>query len=99
DNSQLLPSAEKFPGLVKCCRHFVAAHEQRSCFPLDSIRNEDGRYPGFAREVVYPGVHSDVGGGYTKNEQGKARNGTHELLSQIVLHDLYAEAFAAGAPL
>ncbi|KEX93782.1 hypothetical protein HA62_11390 [Pseudomonas putida] len=49
--------------------------------------------------MVYPGVHSDVGGGYPKNDQGKARGGTSELVSQIVLHDLYAEAFAAGAPL
>jgi len=99
DDSQLLPSAEKYPDLVKCCRHFVAAHEQRSCFPLDSIRNEEGLYPTTAQEVVYPGVHSDVGGGYQQKDQGKARNGTHELLSQITLHDLYAEAFAAGAPL
>lgn len=42
DDSQLLPDAQRFPKLVKCCRHFVAGFEQRSCFPLDSIRNEDG---------------------------------------------------------
>ena len=99
DDSQLLPDAKKYPGFVKCCRHFVAAFEQRSCFPLDSIRNEDGQYPPNTCEVVYPGVHSDVGGGYPQNDQGKARGGTDELVSQIVLHDLYAEAFAAGAPL
>ncbi|HEF4762992.1 TPA: DUF2235 domain-containing protein [Pseudomonas putida] len=99
DDSQLLPDAAKFPKFVKCCRHFVAAFEQRSCFPLDSIRNEDGQYPLNAYEVVYPGVHSDVGGGYPQNDQGKARGGTNELVSQIVLHDMYAEAFAAGAPL
>ena len=99
DDSQLLPDAENFPNFVKCCRHFVAAFEQRSCFPLDSIRNEDGQYPPNTYEVVYPGVHSDVGGGYPQNDQGKARGGTNELVSQIVLHDMYAEAFAAGAPL
>jgi len=99
DDSQLLPEAKTYPGFVKCCRHFVASFEQRACFPLDSIRNEDGQYPANAWEVVYPGVHSDVGGGYPRNDQGKARGGTNELLSQIVLHDLYAEAFAAGAPL
>ncbi|MFS2200609.1 DUF2235 domain-containing protein [Pseudomonas sp. Pseusp3] len=99
DDSQLLPDAAKFPSFVKRCRHFVAAFEQRSCFPLDSIRNEDGQYPPNTFEVVYPGVHSDVGGGYPQNDQGKARGGTDELVSQIVLHDLYAEAFAAGAPL
>lgn len=99
DDSQLLPEAKTFPELVKCCRHFVASFEQRACFPLDSIRNEDGQYPANTYEVVYPGVHSDVGGGYPKNDQGKARGGTSELVSQILLHDLYAEAFAAGAPL
>ena len=99
DNTQLLPDAQRFPDLVKCCRHFVAGFEQRSCFPLDSIRNEDGKYPANTIEVVYPGVHSDVGGGYPKNDQGKARGGTNELVSQIALHDLYAEAFASGAPL
>ncbi|QHF44595.1 hypothetical protein PspS35_12720 [Pseudomonas sp. S35] len=99
DDSQLLPDAQRFPKLVKCCRHFVAGFEQRSCFPLDSIRNEDGSYPENTYEVVYPGVHSDVGGGYPKNDQGKARGGTQQLVSQIVLHDLYAAAFAVGAPL
>lgn len=99
DDTQLLPSEDKLPGFVRRCRHFVAAHEQRSCFPLDSLRNEEGEYPTMAEEVVYPGVHSDVGGGYQVGEQGKARGGSHELLSQIVLHDMYAEAFAAGAPL
>ena len=99
DDTQLLPDAQRFPGLVKCCRHFVAAFEQRSCFPLDSIRNADGQYPDNTYEVVYPGVHSDVGGGYPQNDQGKARGSTQELVSQIVLHDLYASAFAVGAPL
>ncbi|KJH79117.1 hypothetical protein UG46_27475, partial [Pseudomonas fluorescens] len=99
DDTQLLPDAKTFPNFVKCCRHFVAAFEQRACFPLDSVRNENGTYPPNTYEVVYPGVHSDVGGGYPKNDQGKARGGTNELVSQIVLHDLYAAAFAAGAPL
>ena len=99
DDTQLLPDAKTYPDFVKCCRHFVASFEQRACFPLDSIRDEDGHYPPNSYEVVYPGVHSDVGGGYPQNDQGKARGGTNELLSQIVLHDMYAEAFAAGAPL
>ncbi|WP_038995958.1 MULTISPECIES: T6SS phospholipase effector Tle1-like catalytic domain-containing protein [Pseudomonas] len=99
DGTQQLPDVKTFPEWIKVCRHFVAAHEQRLCFPLDSIRYADGLYPPYAREVVYPGVHSDVGGGYPPGDQGKARGGSGELLSQIVLHDLYAEAFAAGAPL
>ncbi|EIK93230.1 hypothetical protein PMM47T1_28096 [Pseudomonas sp. M47T1] len=97
--TQQLPDVKVFPEWIKVCRHFVAAHEQRLCFPLDSIRYADGLYPPYAREVIYPGVHSDVGGGYPPGDQGKARGGSGELLSQIVLHELYAEAFAAGAPL
>lgn len=99
DGTQALPDAGRFPEWIKDCRHFVAAHEQRLCFPLDSICYADGRYPPYATEVIYPGMHSDVGGGYPPGDQGKARGGAGELLSQIVLHDLYAAAFAAGAPL
>ncbi|MNF46173.1 hypothetical protein D3C84_273280 [compost metagenome] len=99
DGTQPLPDAGRFPGWIKDCRHFAAAHEQRLCFPLDSIRYADGRYPAYAQEVIYPGMHSDVGGGYPPGDQGKARGGPGEVLSQIVLHDLYAAAFAAGAPL
>ncbi|MGJ3448405.1 T6SS phospholipase effector Tle1-like catalytic domain-containing protein [Enterobacter sp. PTB] len=97
--TQQLPDEGRFPGLIKCCRHFVAAHEQRLCFPLDSIRRPDGDYPPNTVEVVYPGMHSDVGGGYPPGDQGKSRNGVGELLSQIVLHDMYLAAFDAGAPL
>lgn len=51
------------PPEVERCVHFVSAHEVREAFPLDSVRV--GRtYPTNCEEVVYPGVHSDVGGGY-----------------------------------
>ncbi|UAN18657.1 MULTISPECIES: T6SS phospholipase effector Tle1-like catalytic domain-containing protein [Enterobacter] len=99
DDTQPLPDETKFPGLIKCCRHFVSAHEQRLCFPLDSIRRPDGSYPPNCQEVVYPGMHSDVGGGYPPRDQGKSCGGTGEILSQVVLHDMYLSAFEAGAPL
>ncbi|ATA18929.1 putative alpha/beta hydrolase family protein DUF2235 [Gibbsiella quercinecans] len=99
DNTQQLPDERTFPGLIKCCRHFVSAHEQRLCFPLDSVRRPDGSYPANTQEVIYPGMHSDVGGGYPPQDQGKSCNGVGEILSQIVLHDMYATAFEAGAPL
>jgi len=97
--TQQLPDETRFPGLIRCCRHFIAAHEQRLCFPLDSVRRPDGSYPANTFEVVYPGMHSDVGGGYPPGDQGKSRGGTGEVLSQIVLHDMYLAAFEAGAPL
>ena len=96
DGNQQLPTSS----LVKRCLHIVASHEQRLCFPLDSIRREKGDYPVNSVEVLHPGVHSDQGGGYPPGDQGKAIGENDGLLlSQIALHDLYADAFAHGAPL
>jgi hypothetical protein len=100
DDNQQLPEGQ----LVKRCLHLVAGHEQRLCFPVESIRRASGEYPTNATEVIYPGVHSDVGGGYPPGDQGKAISKgklehDSQLLSQIALHDLYADAFAHGAPL
>ena len=95
DGNQQLPTSS----LVKRCLHIVASHEQRLCFPLDSIRREKGDYPVNSVEVLHPGVHSDQGGGYPPGDQGKAIGENDGLLlSQIALHDLYADAFAHGAP-
>ncbi|WP_226503045.1 DUF2235 domain-containing protein [Pseudomonas sp. MWU16-30317] len=100
DGNQQLPGG----GLVKRCLHLAASHEQRLCFPLESIRRESGSYPVNSVEVMYPGVHSDLGGGYPPGDQGKANSkgsveGDGLLLSQIALNDLYADALAYGAPL
>ena len=100
DGNQQLPGG----GLVKRCLHLVASHEQRLCFPSESIRREGGEYPRNSVEVIYPGVHSDLGGGYPPGDQGKAHTSDARvadglLLSQIALNDLYADAFAQGAPL
>src|SRR5699024_4877314 len=81
------------------CYHFMAAHEQRQSFAVDSIRTPEGNYPPNTIEVIYPGMHSDVGGGYPPGDQGKALAGHGELISQITLHDMYAAAIDAGAPL
>lgn len=87
-------------GLIKHCVHFVSSHEQRLCFPVDSICRHDGTYPSYAQEVIYPGMHSDIGGGYPPGDQGKATAmNDGGLLSQIALHEMYASSFNAGAPL
>lgn len=104
DDTMRLPDSTSF---LRRCVHLVAAHEQRGCFPLDSIRRKDdpsddlspSRYREGTYEYIYPGVHSDVGGGYPPGDQGKAREGGHMVLSQIALHHMYSEAFKAGAPL
>ncbi|MEN7530653.1 DUF2235 domain-containing protein [Cupriavidus sp. DL-D2] len=89
------------PDTVQRCVHFFSIHEQRMSFPLDTVRMGAGYPQGAARllEVAYPGVHSDVGGGYVQSEQGKSREGDHDKLSRIPLHDMYIEALKAGVPL
>ncbi|WP_169307500.1 T6SS phospholipase effector Tle1-like catalytic domain-containing protein [Chitiniphilus eburneus] len=76
------------------CAHLVAAHEVRGSFPLDSIGGGSLR-----KEIVYPGVHSDVGGGYPPKDQGRAAGGDSEKLSQLTLAQMYREALIAGVPL
>lgn len=92
------------PVQVRACVHAFSIHEQRMSFPLDSIRKGDS-YPGDCRrEIAYPGVHSDVGGGYAPGVQGKGcgDKGTGDdsrKLSQIPLHDMYIAALTYGVPL
>jgi Uncharacterized alpha/beta hydrolase domain (DUF2235) len=52
----------EIPPLIEQCVHMVAAHEIRNSFPLDSAL-QGLQYPFNVREMVYPGAHSDVGGG------------------------------------
>ncbi|WP_350307038.1 T6SS phospholipase effector Tle1-like catalytic domain-containing protein [Photorhabdus viridis] len=100
DGTQELPAEAIYGGLVKRCVHLVSTHEQRLSFPMDSIRRSDGTYPTGSTEVIYPGVHSDLGGGYPPGDQGKSIGKTDGLLlSQIALHEMYAAAFQSGAPL
>ncbi|MFK0380209.1 T6SS phospholipase effector Tle1-like catalytic domain-containing protein [Pandoraea sp. NPDC090278] len=57
----------EIPEQVDRCLHFVASHELRACFPLAPVRNSAGSH----EEIVFPGGHSDVGGGYRPNEQAR----------------------------
>ncbi len=89
----------RIPGEIKSCLHLVAAHELRRSFPLDSV--QVGRTSlDKCKEIVYPGVHSDVGGGYKPTEQGR---GTHargdDMLSRIPLAHMYRAARLANVPL
>lgn len=88
------------PPAVEQCVHFVAGHEGRKSFPVDLVLGKGGRYPANCIEVVYPGVHSDIGGGYGPREQGRGYGaGQDEMLSQIPLNDMYERALAAGVAL
>lgn len=77
---------------VESCLHIVAAHEVRATFPVDSVRIDDV-YPPNVKEYVYPGAHSDVGGGYHAKAQGKT-----DELARIPGFEMYCAAMAAGVP-
>ena len=83
------------PACVKGGRHFIAAHEQRMNFPVTQLDCTGGDF----REVYFPGMHSDVGGGYAPGEYGKGRGAQSAMLSQIPLAHMYKAARLAGVPL
>ncbi|MCX4026691.1 DUF2235 domain-containing protein [Endozoicomonas sp. SM1973] len=77
--------------------HFIAAHERRGKFDLQSIRLYNTwtqPVSGKWLERMYPGVHADVGGGYYPGEQGKSNE-----LARIPLNDMYDEAIKVDVPL
>ncbi len=82
------------PQELEKCVHYVAAHELRYSFPVDLIRQE-GAYPREDWiETVFPGVHSDVGGGYRPGAQGKT-----DELARIPLLNMYVKSIASGVRL
>jgi len=82
---------------VEQCVHYVAGHEVRACFPLDSVRVKS-IYPGNAIEVMYPGAHSDLGGGYAPKALGVSP-AQGSFMSIIPGRNMYYEAIKAGVPL
>ncbi|MGM3277985.1 T6SS phospholipase effector Tle1-like catalytic domain-containing protein [Ralstonia sp. 24A2] len=86
---------------IQRCVHYVASHEVRACFSLDSVRYK-GVLPSNCVEVAYPGAHSDVGGGYRPNTQGRSSSpgvDSYNFLALVPCVHMYKEAFAAGVPL
>lgn len=75
---------------VERCVHYVAAHEVRFSFPVDLIR-KNGKLAGNWIERTYPGVHSDVGGGYTPSDQSINNN-----YARIPMQDMMHEAVMTG---
>ena len=84
----------ELPACIERCVHLTAAHEIRKSFPLSTARKSACH----VEEYIYPGAHSDVGGGYAPGEQGKGKRRS-ELLSQVPLVHMYREARKAGVPL
>lgn len=89
---------------VKNCVHYISMHENRPSFPLDRIVRPDGSLPPGGHEYAFPGMHSDVGGGYAPGEQGRGKlEGVDaqdsEKLSQIPLNYMLKAAQDAKVPL
>lgn len=75
---------------VERCVHYVAGHELRFAFPVDLIR-KDGKLNSDWEEKTYPGVHSDVGGGYEPDAQKIGNN-----YARIPMRDMMQEAVGSG---
>jgi hypothetical protein len=81
------------PQAVERCVHYIAAQELRFSFPVDLIRKGGKLKAGWV-ETVYPGVHSDVGGGYEPTCQNIANN-----YARIPMRDMMREAAKSGVRL
>jgi Uncharacterized alpha/beta hydrolase domain (DUF2235) len=79
------------PPHVEACHHLVAANEVRFSFPVDLVRDR-GAYHGNMVEKVYPGVHSDVGGGYEPGKQGRK-----DTVARMPLLDMLGASIEHGA--
>ncbi|MDE2076585.1 MAG: DUF2235 domain-containing protein [Burkholderiales bacterium] len=87
----------RIPPVVSRTIHLMAMNELRNSFPLDTIWNGN-ELPAGATEIVYPGAHSNVGGGYRPGEAGKSLR-REFMLSKIPLRKMYEEAVSNGVPL
>ncbi|CDG84882.1 phospholipase effector Tle1 domain-containing protein [Janthinobacterium agaricidamnosum] len=85
---------DPLPACVNKGLHCIAAHEQRMNFPVTGLATGNKII-----EMYFPGVHSDVGGGYAPGEQGKGRGAQAAMLSQIPLAYMYKAARLQGVPL
>lgn len=77
------------PEHVERCVHIVSGHELRAFFPLTRLSSEHASH----EELVFPGVHSDIGGGYRPDEQARS-----DLLARIALNRMRLEAAMCGVP-
>jgi hypothetical protein len=84
---------------VRHCEHYVAMHEQRESFPLEDVQMPGDAMPPRCRQFRFPGMHSDVGGGYLPEEQGKNGRDDENKLARIPLNMMYNAALAASVPL
>lgn len=85
-NFRTLPHTADNPSIVHA-RHALAIDERRACFQANHFRPDAATSNKQIKQVWFPGVHSDVGGGYPENESA---------LSKISLEWMLREARAQG---
>ena len=85
DNVQPELIKTSVPSFVEKSFHVIAAHELRHAFPITVLGTD--RY----KQVVFPGAHADIGGGYSDREQGRSN-----ALPRIGLLQMLDEARGAG---
>jgi uncharacterized protein (DUF2235 family) len=88
------------PHMVEDVRHFIAAHEIRNSFPVESIsiiEKEKISKPSHFHEYVFPGVHSDVGGSYRAGEGGISLQAPDKL-GLVTLHQMYIHSLKKKVP-
>jgi hypothetical protein len=91
-----MPFSEKnlvVPQAVERCVHYIAAQELRFSFPVDLIRKNGHLQNGWS-ERIFPGVHSDVGGGYEPISQKISNN-----YARIPMRNMMREAVRSGVRL
>ncbi len=81
------------PPEVERCVHYVAAHEVRRAFPLDSVRVDRAFLPTAWKSSI-PARMRMWAAAYAPDEQGRS-----DLLSRIPLRHMLAEALRSGVPL
>jgi uncharacterized protein (DUF2235 family) len=90
ENPLKLPYVTNNPD-IQIGRHAIAIDERRAFFRNHLWRRPDNTSVGWGpkdiKQVWFPGVHSDVGGGYPESESG---------LSKVALEWMLQEAKAAG---
>ena len=72
-DQKTLPFTSKCPSLVHV-RHALALDERRTMFRANLFRFQEGpKFLESLKQVWFPGVHSDVGGGYDVADSGLAK--------------------------
>lgn len=96
---------------AECTYHLVSEDEIRENFDVQTMKSDGNEVldeasaqsqPRWIVEEEYPGVHSDIGGGYMSPEEKSDENdsqGKSNHLARIYLHKMYHKALSAGVPL